>query len=68
MQINKELSAAISVARGLALFSIVSAHIVFLKGTPAVFSNFYANFGTIGWWLTTLFRAFCLRRSITAGF
>lgn len=48
MQINKELSAAISVARGLALFSIVSAHIVFLKGTPAVFSNFYANFGTIG--------------------
>ena len=48
MQINKDLSAAISVARGLALFSIVSAHIVFLKGTPAVFSNFYANFGTIG--------------------
>ena len=48
MQINKNLSAAISVARGLALFSIVSAHIMFLKGTPAVFSNFYANFGTIG--------------------
>lgn len=48
MHISQKLSQTISVARGLALFSIVSAHIVFLKGTPAVFSNFYANFGTVG--------------------
>ena len=48
MRITGRLSTTISVARALALVSIVSAHALFVSQTPQAFVSFYSKLGTVG--------------------
>ena len=48
MRITGRLSTTISVARVLALVSIVSAHALFVSQTPQAFVSFYSKLGTVG--------------------